>query len=103
MDYPTSERLERQMALQNKRDLEMQAHRILRGDLQIKEAGPKEYRPEVPEALRGVLLTGMRPIGERFDTREDAIRKHEMAVRMGYLAADVEVEYHDDGTYTPKR
>lgn len=90
------------MALANKRDLEMQAHRILRGDLTISERGPREYRPEVPWALQGVLLRGMRAVGERHDTREDAERKHALAVKMGYLSPDVEVEYRDDGTYAPK-
>ena len=90
------------MAMVNKRDLESKAHLILRGDLTVKETGPREYRPEVPEVLKGVLLRGMRAFGPRYETREDAIRKHELAVKMGFLAPDVEVVYHDDGTYTPK-
>jgi len=95
------------MAMDNKRNLESQAHRILRGDLAIKECGPREYRPEVPDVLKGVLLRGAGNVWTNFmarrETKEDAVRKHKLAVQLGYLSADVQVKYNDDGTYTPKK
>lgn len=89
--------------LENKRDLESKAELILAGCIGLSPGKePKEFRPDVPEHLKGALLRGMTAYDfyQRRETKEDAKRKHEKAVLMGYLDPRVKVRYNDDGSYT---
>lgn len=60
-----AERLE---ALHNKRELESRAADILEGRITIKERGPLEFRPELPDGMRGYLFRNARD--NRRHTRE---------------------------------
>lgn len=51
---------ERREAIRNKRDIESRAIDVLEGRIKITERGPLEFRPEVPQDLKGYLLSDAR-------------------------------------------
>lgn len=86
--------------IENKRWLESKSADILEGKMRLRGKSASEFMPEMPSEMRGHLLKGQRSHRHEPGTIEDAKRKHQKMVAMGYLSADVKVKYNNDGTYT---
>lgn len=97
---PDMHPLEREVWLENKREIEKDSLNILAGKTKLhhgKES--KEFRPELPDSMKGLLLRGLRGTARGFETVEDAKRKHKLAVQFGLLDKGVKVRYLDNGNY----
>lgn len=93
--------LDVQFARENKAAVERDTVDILEGRATIKSGKdePSEYRPEVPDWAKGVLLHGMQRIEDRpSETREQCLARHDVLRRGNIIAKDAPTRWFNPDT-----
>lgn len=86
---------------ENRREIENQAELILSGAVGIKSGKdePKEFRPDVPDHLKGALLRGLVKTEHRaYETKEECVARHAKLKTLFLLDKDAPIRWFNPET-----
>jgi hypothetical protein len=95
--------LDHENGVENKRMLESESAAILEGRVQVKAGTnePSQYKPVLPDDMKGHLLRGMHRIESRpLETREECLVRHDTLKRANLIAKDAPVRWFNPDTRT---
>lgn len=93
--------LDHENGIENKRMIESESADILSGKTRVTEgkSEPSQYRPEVPQELKGYLLRGMHRIEDRpSETKEECLARHVQLRQANLIARDAPTRWFNPET-----
>lgn len=95
------DRYDHESGLENKRMIEADSAGILEGRIHVTEgkSEPSQYKPVLPDDMKGYLLRGSHRIESRPpETKEECHARHATLKRANLIAADAPVRWYNPDT-----